>query len=46
MRAVGVVEMIVGIAILARWTRLGHMPQPRGWWALLLNLIAMGAFFD
>jgi hypothetical protein len=22
------------------------MPQPRGWWALLLNLIAMGAFFD
>jgi hypothetical protein len=23
MRAVGVVEMIVGVAILARWTRLG-----------------------
>ena len=36
MRAVGVIEMIVGIAILTRWTRLGeHMSQPHGWWALL-----------
>ena len=35
MRAVGVVEMIVGIAILTRWTRLGAYAQPRGSWALL-----------
>ena len=46
MRGVGVVEMIVGLSILTRWTRLGAYIAA-GWLVgIALNLIAMGAFFD
>jgi hypothetical protein len=46
MRAVGVIEMIVGIAILTRWTRLGAY-VPSAWLVrIALNLVSMGAFFD
>jgi uncharacterized membrane protein YphA (DoxX/SURF4 family) len=46
MRAVGIIEMIVGIAILTRWTRLGAYVATVWLVAIALNLITMGAFFD
>jgi len=46
MRAVGVIEMIVGIAILTRWTRLGAYIAAAWLVGIALNLITMGAFFD
>jgi uncharacterized membrane protein YphA (DoxX/SURF4 family) len=46
MRGVGVVEMIVGLAILTRWTRLGAYIAA-GWLVgIALNLVSMGAFLD
>ena len=45
-RAVGVVEMMVGIAILTRWTRLGAYVAAAWLVGIALNLVAMGAFFD
>ena len=46
MRAVGVVEMLVGLAILTRWTRLGAYVA--GVWlvAIAANLVTTGGFFD
>ncbi|MFY9560688.1 MAG: hypothetical protein WAQ52_10680 [Terriglobales bacterium] len=46
MRAIGVVEMIVGLAILTRWTRLGAYVAAAWLVGIALNLVAMGAFFD
>lgn len=46
MRAIGVVEMIVGIAILTRWTRLGSYVAAAWLVGIALNLVTMGAFFD
>jgi len=46
MRAVGIVEMIVGIAILTRWTRLGAYVAAAWLVGIALNLITMRAFFD
>ena len=46
MRAVGVIEMIVGIAILTRWTRLGAYVAAAWLVGIAFNLISMGAFFD
>lgn len=46
MRAVGIVEMMVGIAILTRWTRLGAYVAAAWLVGIALNLITMGAFFD
>jgi len=46
MRAVGVVEMIVGIAILTRWTRLGAYVAAAWLVCIALNLVSMRAFFD
>ncbi len=46
MRGVGVVEMVVGLAILTRWTRLGAYVAG-GWLVgIALNLVAKGAFLD
>ena len=46
MRVVGVVEMIVGLAILTRWTRIGAYVA-MGWLiAIALNLVTTGMFFD
>ncbi len=46
MRAVGVVEMVVGLAILTRWTRLGAYVA--GVWlvAIAANLLTTGMFLD
>jgi hypothetical protein len=38
--------MIVGIAILTRWTRLGAYVAAAWLVCIALNLLAMGAFFD
>jgi len=46
MRAVGVIEMIVGIAILTRWTRLGAYVSAAWLVCIALNLVSMGAFLD
>lgn len=46
MHLVGVVEMVVGVAILARWTRIGAYIASA--WLLLIavNLLTSGGFFD
>ncbi len=46
MRVVGVVEMIVGLAILTFWTRIGSYIA--GIWlvAIAVNLLTTGMFFD
>lgn len=46
MRGVGVIEMIVGLAILTRWTRLGAYVAAAWLVGIALNLITMGAFLD
>ena len=46
MHVVGVIEMIVGIAILTRWTRLGAYVAAAWLVGIALNLVTMGAFFD
>lgn len=46
MHIVGVIEMIVGLAILTRWTRLGSYVA-MGWLvSIAINLVATGTFFD
>lgn len=46
MRAVGVIEMIVGLAILTRWTRLGAYVAMLWLIAIAINLVSTGMFFD
>ena len=46
MHAVGVVEMIVGLAILTRWTRLGAYVAMLWLVAIAINLVTTGMFFD
>lgn len=44
MRVVGVVEMIVGVAILGRWTRLGAYAAAAWLTAVAANLVTLGMF--
>jgi uncharacterized membrane protein YphA (DoxX/SURF4 family) len=46
MRTVGVVEMIVGAAILAGWTRVGGYVAMAWLLAIAANLITTGMFYD
>ena len=46
MRAVGVVEMLVGLAILTRWTRLGAWVMSAWLLAIVANLAVAGSFWD
>ena len=46
MHVVGVVEMIVGLAILTRWTRLGAYVASVWLVCIALNLASMGVFYD
>ena len=46
MHAVGVVEMIVGLAILTRFTRLGAYVAMAWLACIALSLISMGAYLD
>jgi uncharacterized membrane protein YphA (DoxX/SURF4 family) len=46
MRIVGVIEMIVGLAILTRWTRIGAYVAA-GWLvAIAANLVTTGMYLD
>ena len=46
MRAAGVIEIVVGLMILTRWTRLGAY-MASAWLALIaVNLLATGHYFD
>jgi uncharacterized membrane protein YphA (DoxX/SURF4 family) len=46
MHIVGVIEMIVGLAILTRWTRLGSYVAAIWLVAIAINLVTTGMFFD
>ena len=46
MRAVGVIEMAVGLMILTRWTRLGAYVACAWLVGIALNLVTTGMFFD
>lgn len=46
MHAVGVIEMLVGLAILTRWTRLGSYVAAGWLLAIAINLVTTGMFFD
>ncbi|MFB3918140.1 MAG: hypothetical protein ACE14M_15535 [Terriglobales bacterium] len=46
MRAVGVVEMLVGIAILTRWTRTASYVAMAWLLAIAVNLVSAGMFLD
>jgi len=46
MHVIGIVEMIVGVTILTRWTRLGVYVAMVWLTCIALSLVAMGTFFD
>jgi uncharacterized membrane protein YphA (DoxX/SURF4 family) len=46
MRGVGIIEMIVGLAILTRWTRLGAYLAACWLVAIAVNLVSMEKFYD
>jgi hypothetical protein len=46
MHIVGVIEMIVGLAILTKWTRLGSYVASAWLLAIAVNLVSTGMFFD
>ena len=46
MHIVGGIEMIVGLAILTRWTRLGSYVASAWLLVIAINLVSTGMFFD
>ena len=46
MHIVGVIEMIVGLAILTKWTRLGAYVASAWLVLIAINLVSTGMFFD
>lgn len=46
MRGVGIVEMLVGLAILTRWTKLGAYLAACWLVAIAVNLVTMQRFYD
>jgi hypothetical protein len=46
MHIVGVIEMIVGLAILTKWTRLGSYVASVWLITVAINLVSTGMFFD
>ena len=46
MHIVGVIEMIVGLAILTKWTRVGAYVASAWLVAIAINLVSTGMFFD
>jgi uncharacterized membrane protein YphA (DoxX/SURF4 family) len=46
MHIVGVIEMVVGLMILTRWTRIGSYIAMLWLAAIAVNLISTGRFFD
>lgn len=46
MHLVGIIEMIVGLAILTRWTRIGAYIASAWLVLIAINLLTSGGFFD
>jgi len=46
MNIVGVIEMIVGLAILTKWTRVGAYVASAWLVIIAINLVSTGMFFD
>jgi uncharacterized membrane protein YphA (DoxX/SURF4 family) len=46
MHVVGIVEMIVGLLILTRWTRIGAYVASAWLLCIAFNLVLTGSFFD
>ena len=46
MHIIGVIEMIVGLAILTKWTRLGAYVASAWLVLIAINLVSTGMFFD
>jgi hypothetical protein len=46
MHIVGVIEMIVGLAILTKWTRMGAYVASAWLVLIAINLVSTGMFFD
>ena len=46
MHIVGVIEMIVGLAMLTKWTRLGSYVASAWLVAIAINLVSTGMFLD
>ena len=46
MHVVGVIEMIVGLAILTKWTRVGAYVASAWLVLIAINLVSTGMFFD
>ena len=46
MHIVGVIEMVVGLAILTKWTRLGAYVASAWLLLIAINLVSTGMFFD
>jgi uncharacterized membrane protein YphA (DoxX/SURF4 family) len=46
MHIVGVIEMIVGLAILTKWTRVGAYVASAWLVLIAINLVSKGMFFD
>ena len=46
MHIVGVIEMLVGLAILTKWTRLGSYVASAWLVAIAINLVSTGMFLD
>jgi hypothetical protein len=46
MHIVGVIEMMVGLSILTRWTRVGSNVASVWLLAIVINLVSTGVFFD
>jgi hypothetical protein len=46
MRAVGVIEIIAGVIVLSRWTKLGSYIVMLWLLGIALNLLATGMFYD
>ena len=46
MKIVGIVEMLVGLAILTRWTRIGSYIAAVWLVMIAINLVSTGMFYD
>ena len=46
MHIIGVIEMIVGLAVLTKWTRLGSYVALAWLLAIAINLVSTGMFID
>ena len=46
MHIIGVIEMIVGLAILTRWTQVDAYVASAWLLAIAINLVSTGMFFD